>query len=812
MGKITDQNIKLYQLVCLAGPPTLWASWSELDPSVMSQLPWLGMNVACCILLQATILFGSAFSSHVKAYVGRYALLSSLVLITYYTQTVYATDVADGEFIGALLTVGLVCLIYHQVGLVIAWAAGATAIVLTGLALVDEPQRAHLSSVAEVCAVAFVCAAMRISMLRTKYRLQQSQALMQAIFDDSVDALIYGDSTKPNPYQVNSRAKQMFGTDNIEQLYQLIKQAYFRVYPDHSVADMIAHTTGTALWQDSFEFHRASGEPFYGRIAVSRLQLSHRNIGLIRISDISDLRAQQVELTEAKDMAEAAIEVRSRFLANMSHEIRTPMNGVIGMTSLLLNTKLDEEQSSYVETIRASGESLLTIINEILDFSKIEADQIQLEQQDFDLEHCVADALDIVSPLAASKGLELVLDLPPDGTSTVRGDVQRLRQVLVNLLSNAIKFTEQGEVVLKVRLDPPSGDLSEQPWQIHFAVSDTGIGIATSKIHKLFDAFTQADSSTTRRYGGTGLGLSISRSLVRLMGGDIYVDSEEGSGSTFSFFIESDAVSDSAVASAAPEFEGLTTYAVDDNVTNRQVLAGTLEWFGLSVQLFDSPRELMAACEVVLPDLLISDMAMPDMDGVGLSQALREKHGEQLAPMILLTSLDRGDVDWDGFSSVLRKPVRPSDLLAAITKALARKETPQAAAPVPQEEPNSWDGARVLVAEDNAVNQTVARQMFKKLGVMADIAANGREAVAMVNQHRYKLVFMDVQMPEIDGLEATRLIRLEDGVQPYIVAMTANVRAEDQQDCLDAGMDDFVGKPIRLQDLRQALERAQSVN
>lgn len=639
-----------------------------------------------------------------------------------------------------------------------------------------------------------------------------ARELAESVFEQSADALVYGDMARSSLRAANQRAKEMLGTDDLTKIAGLLEAAFIAANPEVDPTALLRGALATPNWNQDLTFHDANGREFFGNLAMIQLDNVDEDTTMIRVSDLTLLHERQRQLELAKEEAEAAIEIRSRFLANMSHEIRTPMNGVIGMTSLLLNTRLSDEQSSYVETIRSSGESLLTIINEILDFSKIEANQIELETQTFDLEQCCADALDIISPLAAKQNIEVILDLQPEHSRLVRADVQRLRQVLVNLLSNAVKFTDSGEVCLRVCVqeddNSPTGPHGRSS-TVGFAISDTGIGIPAAKISKLFDAFTQADASTTRRYGGTGLGLSISRSLVELMGGKIDVTSVEGQGSTFSFTIQADCLP-AERRSDLPLLEGRYVVAIDDNQTNRNVMEGLLHWLGVEASIYSSGQELLASWDSNprKPDVVITDMAMPDMDGVEITRLIHRDVSEEV-PIILLTSLDRGDVDWSIFASVLRKPVRPSDLFFAIASALGDHKKEPMSQPKSRSAPDDLLGQSVLVAEDNVVNQTVARSMLKKLGMHADTAANGREAIEMMTQRDYALIFMDVQMPEIDGLEATRLIRLEEAdPAPYIVAMTANARPEDRADCLDAGMNDFVGKPIRLEDVALALERA----
>ncbi len=522
------------------------------------------------------------------------------------------------------------------------------------------------------------------------------------------------------------------------------------------------------------------------------------------VRQLSRARAQlQIEkrvAEDARDLAEAAATTRSQFLANMSHEIRTPMNGVIGMASLLADTSLNAEQQAFCNTIRASGESLLAIINEILDFSKIDAGQLELDEHPFDIEDCVVEAMDVVAMQACNKGLELIFDYVPAGPLTVRGDSQRLRQILINLLSNAVKFTHDGDVVVRVEQDPTAHDV------LWFNVTDDGIGLKPNQIEHLFDPFTQADASTTRRYGGTGLGLSICRSLVERMGGAISVTSTLGVGSSFRFSVRLPSKPGTTDLNLAP-LDKLRVLAVDDNETNRRVLLGMLTEAGMVAEIVDTPDKAQDLLASKPFDLIVSDMSMPDMDGVDMLKAMIASN-EAVPPAVLLTSLDRVGIDWSQFSGVLRKPIRSRDLYQTLLEVVEGGDKGNQKAAESASASHDRQAQRVLVAEDNAVNQKVARKMLEKLGYEVDIAADGMQAIERLHAQTYRLVFMDVQMPRLDGIEVTRRVRAEFNAQPHIIAMTANALAEDRSACLSAGMNDFIAKPVRLDDVRAALERA----
>ena len=660
--------------------------------------------------------------------------------------------------------------------------------------------------------------------MRAEESLSEERKVLRALIDNVPDFMYVKDADCRFLLANLAVARQM-GAKTPE---ELLGKSDFDFYPPQLAATFYEDEQNVIRSGQAVVNREEKGVDSRGNeseIMTTQVPLRDKNgrvTGLVGIGhDITHLKKVQEEMKVAREAAEAASRAKSEFLANMSHEIRTPLNGVMGMTDLALETDLTPEQREYLETVKMSGDSLLTVINDILDFSKIEAGKIDLEAIDFNLRNDLETTLRTLALRADEKGLELMCEVAPEVPEIVRGDSNRLRQILMNLVGNAIKFTDHGEIAVKVQVEPKEGLDS----LCHFTVSDSGIGIPEDKRELIFMPFSQADSSTTRKYGGTGLGLTISTRLVQMMGGKIWVESEVGRGSQFHFTTRLGAADSKEIkvgTIAPPELlRGVKVLVVDDNRTNRRILDGMLVCWQMKPTSVEGGREalaeLSAAREAGEPyRLILTDMHMPLMDGFALVEQIRNSPELSTATIMMLTSAGhRGDAarcQELGVSAYLLKPIRQSELREAVARVLGASRQEGAIPLVTRfslqdaREPNAF--LSVLIAEDNLVNQRLAVRLLEKRGHQVAVAATGIEALKALEKEKFDLVLMDVQMPEMDGLEAAMAIRQKEkgsGFHQPIVALTAHAMKGDREKCLAAGMDGYLTKPIRPQELDHLL-------
>src|SRR5713226_5581427 len=656
--------------------------------------------------------------------------------------------------------------------------------------------------------------------------LESSEQRYRQIVETALDAFVGMDSNGLIT-DWNAQAETIFGWPRSDTIGQVPAQVIVPgLYPDAHIQGLrhfLASGEGPVLNKrlETTALHR-DGREFPVELTISAIRTGEARRFAAFVRDITERKRSEQELIAAKEAAEAGNRSKSEFLANMSHEIRTPLNGVMGMTDLAMETELTPEQREYLETVKMSADSLLTVINDILDFSKIEAGKIELDADDFNLRDSLEATLKTLALRGDEKGLELLCEVAPEVPEVVRGDSSRLRQVVINLVGNAIKFTDEGEVALQVRVEAEDGE----DRILHFTVSDTGIGIPPEKQKVIFDPFTQADSSTTRKYGGSGLGLTISTRLVRMMGGEIWVESNAGGGSRFHFTVRlraSDAKAIEVGTIAPPEMlRGVKVLVVDDNRTNRRILEGMLKRWEMKSRSVEGGEEalaqLSAAREAGEPyALILTDMHMPKMDGFALVERIRQRPELSTATIMMLTSAGhRGDAarcQELGIAAYLLKPIRQSELREAIARVLGAREQKGAIPLITrfslQDARDPTSILRVLLAEDNAVNQRLAVRLLEKRGHRVVVTANGREALAALEKESYDLVLMDIQMPEMDGFEATAAIREKEkgsGIHQPVIALTAHAMKGDRERCLAGGMDGYLSKPIRLQELDELLE------
>jgi two-component system sensor histidine kinase/response regulator len=630
----------------------------------------------------------------------------------------------------------------------------------------------------------------------------------------------------------NVQAERTFGWSDLEatgmSLCDLIKlHACVDSTAEENVESLrllLSSSTDSPL-QDRMEVvaRHKTGVTFPAEMAISAITMGDSRIFAAFVHDVTERKAAERQMEESREAAEAASRAKSEFLANMSHEIRTPLNGVIGMTDLALETELTTEQREYMETVKLSADSLLNVINDILDFSKIEAGKVDIEVIRYDLRECLESTLKTLALRADEKGLELLCDINPAIPDALLGDPGRVRQITTNLIGNAIKFTAQGEVSLHVVAEQVEGAGSV----LHFTVSDTGIGIAPEKLEKIFESFSQADTSTTREYGGTGLGLTISKRLIELIGGRIWIQSELGQGSHFHFTLPLLVAEELEKATDTDKvyhvLVGMKVLVIDDNKTNRRILEGLLKAWGMVPTVVadgvSALSHMATAQESGQPyKLILTDMHMPQMDGFGVIERIQQNPGLSPATILMLSSGGhRGDAakcQSLGIAAYLLKPVRQTELREAITRAIGMVPLPGNTSMITQkklrEQRSESEFLSILLAEDNPVNQKLAVRLLEKRGHSMAVVDNGREAVDMLARRTFDLVLMDIQMPEMDGITATNIIRERErssGHHQPIVAMTALVMKGDRERCLAAEMDGYLSKPIRPGDLDEVLER-----
>jgi len=652
--------------------------------------------------------------------------------------------------------------------------------------------------------------------------LMEAEARMRAIVETAADGIVTVDE-RATVLSFNPAAEGIFGYQRCEVVGRcvsmLFPEAAYRESGD--LIERLARGDPKRVAGEDIEITglRKDRTEIPLMIGLSEVRANGRRMFTGIVHDMTERKRAEVELEVARDRAEAAMRAKGEFLANMSHEIRTPMNGIIGMSELALATDLNEEQREYINTVLSCANALLALVNDILDFSKTEAGKFDLEEIDFRVSDVVEGVTDVLCQRAPEKGLELLCSVPPNVPTFLRGDPARLRQVLLNLASNAIKFTSGGEVALMVEVEDEDSDSVS----LKFSVSDTGIGIPHDRQEAIFESFTQADSATTRNYGGTGLGLAISKQIVELMGGTIWVESEPGKGSTFSFRVQlarSDRTDQEQTPHAIEILHGQRILVVDDNTTNLKILELMIEGWGCSVTLAESGREALKLLQLsneagAAFDLVVLDVQMPRVDGIQIARIIGEDDLYGHPPVVFASSIGLkteiaryGDVP---YSACLAKPLKSALLRETLLRVLAEdKETSLFTEPA--RDLTAIDrrrcAARVLLVEDNIVNQRLASRILEKSGCDVTVAANGRIALEVLEEKTFDLIFMDMQMPEMDGLEATSRIRSsEKRCSIPIIAMTANVMSGDRERCIRAGMDDYVAKPLSAKALRSKVER-----
>lgn len=650
----------------------------------------------------------------------------------------------------------------------------------------------------------------------TYYTLEELKVRFNAILQTVPQSIVFIDNSGRNSW-LNARAASLFNLKSGNVQPSALSEAMQKLRnraSNRNEIDKKAEELFRLKKKKADNWHWIFNEPDFFVLNVSCTPTVSKHVsGILWIfEDITsqhlfeeELKNLNEQLKEKSKLADAQNKAKSEFLANMSHEIRTPMNGVMGMTSLLRTTRLDEEQFDFVESIRVSADSLLEIINEILDFSKIESGKLELEEHPFFINKIIEETYDLLTPRAYEKDIDLLYFIEPEVPMEMIGDMTRLRQIVVNLVSNAIKFTPSGEILTTIKL------LSKKDnnYELQFSIKDTGIGIPQDKMHKLFNSFSQVDSSTTRKYGGTGLGLVISARLVEKMHGRIWVDSVVNKGTTFSFTIGLNAgnqIKEFRPLPVQKELAGKSALLIDDNLTNLRILKGHCELWGMHADIFTNGPDGIAAMKQNQYDVVITDMRMPGMTGIDVARHINKKYGKKI-PVLLFCSTGHfpsgHKKDRELFTAILDKPLKQLYFLKVLTDTLSQsgtvvKKNNTDKPDQPQNVPLINDHQiRVLIAEDNLISQKIIAKALKNIGYNCDVVSNGLEVLLSLQRQAYDIIFMDVQMPEMDGLQATRkIIETYSDKRPVIIAMTAGAYEQDMQDCRDAGMDDYITKPF----------------
>ncbi len=713
-------------------------------------------------------------------------------------------------------------LLAHYTSLAVAHFVSVAMAAAAEQARTMSPSFLVAAAIAIVVIVILACAAL-VSFVD---RRLSARNLIRLLLDSTAEA-IYSVDLKGQCTVCNAACARMLGYDHPAELigkntHNLMHHSRpdGTPYPITECKIFLAFRTGEESHVEDEVFWRKDGSRFpveYWSIPVRK----HGNIigSVVTFIDITERKQAQAELLRAKDLAEAASRSKSEFLANMSHEIRTPMNGVLGMTVLALDTDLTSEQREYLTMVKSSADSLLTVINDILDFSKIEAGKLEIDAITFDLRGCLEESVKALSFRAHEKNLELLYELDPELPHALVGDPGRLRQVVVNLVGNAVKFTERGEVVLRVQMESQEQDRAH----LHFTVTDTGVGIPADKQRTIFEAFTQADNSSTRKYGGTGLGLTISSTLIKAMGGRIWVESVPGKGSTFHFTACLPIQTAPDVPPVPIEVSGLQdlpVLVVDDNATNRRLLLEILKRWGMRATAVEGGEPALQALDIATAagepfPLVLLDAQMPEMDGFTLTERIKGNPAVAAATVMMLTSIgflgDAARCRELGIAAYLVKPIGQSELMQAIRTALGdvRQESGATRLVTHHSLREDNQSVHILLAEDNIVNQRLVVRLLEKRGYTITVVGDGGAALAALEKEHFDMVLMDVQMPGMDGLEATTAIRTREritGTHIPIIAMTAHALKIDEDRCLAAGMDAYLSKPIQLNQLTELVE------